>query len=44
MTRRVLLAMIGMAAAAGCRAQAPASDKPGQTESVTVTLAVSGMT
>lgn len=43
MTRRELLAMIGAAATAACRAQTPASDKPQQSESVTVTLAISGM-
>lgn len=44
MTRRELLAMIGVAAAAGCRGrQAPATDKPQQSDSVTVTLTVSGM-
>lgn len=43
MTRRELLAMIGAAAAAGCRGQAPANDKPQQSESVTVTLTISGM-
>ena len=42
MTRRELLAMIGAAAAAGCRGQAPAGDKPERiTESVTLTI--SGM-
>jgi ABC-type glycerol-3-phosphate transport system substrate-binding protein len=43
MTRRELLAMIGVAAAAGCRGASPATDKPQQTESVTVTLTISGM-
>ena len=44
MTRRELLAMIGVAAAAACRgAGAPATDKAQQRESVTVTLAISGM-
>jgi hypothetical protein len=41
MTRRELLTMIGAAAAAGCRSQAPAGDKPERTESVTLTI--SGM-
>lgn len=43
MTRRELLAMIGAAAAAGCRPQAPASDIPQQSELETVTLTISGM-
>ena len=43
MTRRELLAMIGAAAAAGCRTQEPANDMPPQIELATVTLAISGM-
>jgi len=43
MTRRELLAMIGVATAAGCRGAAPATDKPQQGESATATLTISGM-
>ena len=43
MTRRELLAMIGVAAAAGCRGASPATDIPRPRESVTVTLSIAGM-
>jgi hypothetical protein len=43
MTRRELLAMIGVATAAGCRGAAPPTETPQQRERATATLTVSGM-